>query len=91
MDKHLEGFLTALNGGERKLDDWLECNNEKEVRCAIFSAIERAVEEEREACALSFESEASTWEALQYLGYLGSVKRLGAKAIRAREGQYETQ
>ncbi len=74
IEKHIEEFLTALNGGKGDLYSWLECNNETECREAIFGAI--AIE--REACAATAEG----WA--QYYVSVPSIGPRIAAAIRER-------
>ena len=45
-----------------------------------------AVAAERERCATAFEAEVETWENMRQAGFLGSIKRKGAKAIRGKPG-----
>ena len=42
LAKHIAEFKVALNGAKGDLDDWLECNNEAEVRQAIFGVLSDA-------------------------------------------------
>ena len=39
---HIAAFKEALNGTKGDLDAWLECNDESEVRQAIFGVISDA-------------------------------------------------
>lgn len=42
LPKHIAEFKVALNGAKGDLDAWLECNDESEVRQAIFGVISDA-------------------------------------------------
>ena len=42
LAKHIAEFKVALNGAKGDLDAWLECNNEAEVRQAIFGVLSDA-------------------------------------------------
>ena len=49
----------------------------------IQKRIAAAVAAERERCAKAFETEVESWGEMRKAGYLGSIKRKGAAAIRA--------
>ena len=42
LPKHIAEFKVALNGAKGDLDAWLECNDEAEVRQAIFGVLSDA-------------------------------------------------
>ena len=53
---HIAAFKEALNGTKGDLDAWLECNDESEVRQAIFGIISEA-EAKLSECVTSYEKE----------------------------------
>ena len=53
---HIAAFKEALNGTRGDLDAWLECNDESEVRQAIFGIISEA-EAKLSECVTSYEKE----------------------------------
>lgn len=76
MEKHVEGFLAALNGGRGCLDAWLECNNEAECRTAILGA----VAQEREACAKVCEEFGKEWMCSSTTDEIAASIRMRANA-----------
>ena len=53
---HIAAFKESLNGTRGDLDAWLECNDESEVRQAIFGIISEA-EAKLSECVTSYEKE----------------------------------
>lgn len=39
MTEHVQDFLVALCGRKGDIDAWLECNDEQEIRIAMFGAL----------------------------------------------------
>ena len=92
LAKHIAEFKVALNGAKGDLDDWLECNNEAEVRQAIFGVLS-------DAEAIIAQKDAEILEQCRINGMgaereatlLGKVERQSAALKLAREALFDMQ
>ena len=89
---HIAAFKEALNGTRGDLDAWLECNDESEVRQAIFGIISDA-----EAIIAQKDAEIIEQCRLNGMGaereatLLGKVERQSAALKLAREALFDMQ
>ena len=85
---HIAAFKEALNGTKGDLDAWLECNDESEVRQAIFGVISDA-----EAIIAAKDAEIAAWknDAINggNAGYLREVAEHQAERIKELETQFK--
>ena len=92
LAKHIAEFKVALNGAKGDLDAWLECNNEAEVRQAIFGVLS-------DAEAIIAQKDAEILEQCRINGMgaereatlLGKVERQSAALKLAREALFDMQ
>ena len=92
LAKHIAEFKVSLNGAKGDLDAWLECNNEAEVRQAIFGVLSDA-----EAIIAQKDAEILDQCRLNGMGaereatLLGKVERQSAALKLAREALFDMQ
>ena len=85
LAKHIAEFKVALNGAKGDLDAWLECNNEAEVRQAIFGVLSdaEAIIAQKDAEILD-QCRLNGMGAERELALLGQIERQSAALKLAR-------
>ena len=85
---HIAAFKEALNGTRGDFDAWLECNDESEVRQAIFGVISDA-----EAIVAAKDAEIAAWknDAINggNAGYLREVAEQQAERIKELKTEFD--